>query len=131
MTIVKQDQKILLLLSTDQLFKMNTPHLKESAYPVLDKIVSFLRNYPQENIHISGNTDLIGKNFKFNNISLSLQQAQQIAGYFWALGIHKGPTQGELTYSGDDAKYPIATNKKPAGMAMNRRIQITIYPKQK
>lgn len=125
--IVMQD-RIIILIPSDILFEPSTAVLLPSSTQALNAVVEYLKKYPNENIHISGNTDPIGS--RQQNAKLSTAQAMQVAGYFWSHGIQKGPAYRHLSFSGNGAKDPIATNQNMTGMGMNRRIQINIYPNQ-
>jgi outer membrane protein OmpA-like peptidoglycan-associated protein len=121
------NNQIILLLPSDKLFETNTADFTYQGTVMLNTVSAFLKKYPEQNIHISANTSPVNSNLKFQKQSLSLQQAEHVAGFLWAKGLRQGPTGRQLTYSGDDADYPIATNKKFAGMMTNRRVQITVY----
>lgn len=120
--------RLIILIPTPLLFENNSAELKLIAPKILGPIADYLKEYPDANIHISGNASPIIDYSWYDKTRISLQRATKVAGYFWKEGVNKG-CHRKLTFTSNGADYPIATNKKIAGMAENRRIQIVVYPK--
>jgi outer membrane protein OmpA-like peptidoglycan-associated protein len=117
---------IIVLIPTDKLFEPSSVHMLPSAPSILKSVTSYLRRYPDDNIQIAGHTDLIATNSHANNVALSLAQAKRVYDSLRTYGLPLRSDVRQITYSGHGASEPIASNDTIAGMAANRRIQITL-----
>lgn len=101
-------------------FASGSSILPESA----DKDITALTEFMNENtaaiITIIGHTDSTGK--KAKNQVLSEDRAKALG----ARLVHNGIAPERIKTSGKGLSEPIASNKKPAGRAQNRRIEIQI-----
>jgi outer membrane protein OmpA-like peptidoglycan-associated protein len=61
-------------------FKTNSADITKASYPVLDKVVQVLTDYPDIRIEISGHTDNVGK--ADHNKELSQKRADAVKQYF-------------------------------------------------
>lgn len=91
-------------------------------YPVLDRLVVSLREYPDSLIQITGHTDNVGS-FPTNQ-QLSRGRARAVAMY---IGQH-GIALDRLEIDGKGSARPIADNATAEGRAQNRRVEINIVP---
>ncbi len=101
-------------------FESGKDIIKRSSYDDLDRIVSIMKQYPYVKFSIDGYTDNTGK--ASANLALSQRRADAVKKYF----IDKGINAARLKATGHGIANPIATNKTPAGRALNRRVEITI-----
>jgi outer membrane protein OmpA-like peptidoglycan-associated protein len=123
--------RLIILIPTDVLFEINGAKLRKSVPQVLGPIAELLKKYPDANIHISGNNNPITPEhrlFHDDAPGLSMLQATQIAGYFWEKDVRQGRRQHQVMFGGNGDLAPIAANTNLAGMMLNRRIQIAVYP---
>lgn len=125
--VIPMNQQVVLIIPSDKLFVLGTDKLTYEGKATLNQIVVYLQQVQYSNIHIAGNTDPVFDHTLYHGQDLSLLQAKEVAGYLWDNGVNHHIARRQLTYSGEDADQPIATNSTLEGMKKNRRIQITIY----
>jgi outer membrane protein OmpA-like peptidoglycan-associated protein len=101
-------------------FETGKAILQPESYKVIDELVAFLLRKDDERIELGGHTDNVGKAPK--NLILSQQRAQTVMAYV----ISKGIDPSRVTAKGYGMTKPIATNKTPAGRALNRRTEVKI-----
>jgi len=101
-------------------FDFGKATLQESASPVLDELVSYLKRKEDDKIEIGGHTDNVGK--AESNLKLSLDRANAVREYL----INKGIDPARLTAKGYGMTQPVADNKTEAGRAENRRTEVSI-----
>lgn len=119
--------RLVVLIPTHLIFENNSADFNQNAPIILTPLAKYLHNYPNADIHISGNASPILDHKLFSKIRISTKRATKVAGYLWQEGINKG-CRRKLTFSGNGADYPISTNKVIQGLTENRRIQIVAYP---
>jgi hypothetical protein len=102
-------------------FKTNESTLNSKQTKELDSLVLSVTKNPAAKLLIIGHTDSIGA-FESNR-KLSLNRASSIESYFLEKGIETKRIQKE--YYG--YLFPIASNKKEADRAKNRRTEIIVY----
>jgi outer membrane protein OmpA-like peptidoglycan-associated protein len=83
--------------------------------------MKLLTKFPDVNLEIQSHTD--DTRDEENNINLSQARAQSVVDYL----IRKGIEANRLHAIGFGGKKPIADNKKKAGRAMNRRVELVPY----
>jgi outer membrane protein OmpA-like peptidoglycan-associated protein len=101
-------------------FASNSSVLPASADKDVNALTEFMNENPAATITIIGHTDSTGQ--KAKNQTLSENRAQ-------ALGtrlVQNGIAANRIKTSGKGISEPISSNKKPAGRAQNRRIEIQI-----
>jgi outer membrane protein OmpA-like peptidoglycan-associated protein len=118
--IVQIGANIRVILPTDKCFESNTPIIKESCEPVLQRIAAFLTPYRNVPMTVTGYTDAVMSPAQAQ--WLSHGRAESVVAYLWAHGI---PHQ-QLSAAGRGAACPIAQNDTVVGSAMNRRVEITL-----
>ncbi len=101
-------------------FETGKAALKEESFMELDKVVSFLNEYPEVKIEIGGHTDNVGKPDK--NLTLSDQRAAAVANYI----LSKGISDDRISSKGYGQTKPVAPNTTNANKAKNRRVEFTI-----
>jgi len=121
--VVKEPEKVKLIMKDSVLFDFNSYQLKPEAKEMLRRIAQTLNRNPDTVILVVGYTDSTGK-FDYN-IKLSEKRAEAVKNELVLNGVD--PTR-ILTF-GCGPKHPIAPNNTPEGRALNRRVEILVYPK--
>lgn len=103
------------------IFDYNTASLSKESRPELDRIISFLQEYPTLHIEVGGHTDSIGSSDYNNN--LSMLRAEAVRSYLINSG-HIAPTR--LEAHGYGFSFPIATNTTEEGRNRNRRSEFKV-----
>lgn len=101
-------------------FEFRSSSLQESSRTELDKLVTFLKLYPELKIEIGGHTD--NKGTKQYNKKLSTIRAKAVVDYLIAHGI----AERRLKYKGYGFDKPVASNDTEEGRAKNRRTELQI-----
>ncbi|MBP2283870.1 outer membrane protein OmpA-like peptidoglycan-associated protein [Flavobacterium sp. CG_23.5] len=102
------------------LFDSGKSTFKKQTYPVLQSIVSILKEYPYSRFLIEGHTDSDGSNEM--NQTLSENRAHAVENYL----IENGIAADRLKHTGFGETKPIDTNKTAKGKARNRRTEISL-----
>jgi len=97
--------------------------LLNKSFPILDRLVEYLKTKPSVRILISGHTDNVG--IKEYNIELSLKRANAVVDYL----VDKGTARERLQSIGFSSNNPIGSNDTEYGRQQNRRIEIKIVDK--
>ena len=121
--VVKEPEKVKLIMKDSVLFDFNSYQLKPEAKEMLRRIAQTLNRNPDTVILVVGYTDSTGK-FDYN-VKLSEKRAEAVKNELVLNGVD--PTR-ILTF-GCGPKHPIAPNNTPEGRALNRRVEILVYPK--
>jgi len=121
--VVKEPEKVKLIMKDSVLFDFNSYRLKPEAKEMLRRIAQTLNRNPDTVILVVGYTDSTGK-FDYN-VKLSEKRAEAVKNELVLNGVD--PTR-ILTF-GCGPKHPIAPNNTPEGRALNRRVEILVYPK--
>lgn len=85
---------------------------------VLDELVKVLVEYPDVKLEVQGHTDNVGD--RNANIDLSKARADSVRKYL----LGKGIAEARITAVGYGPDKPVADNKKAAGKAKNRRVEL-------
>lgn len=102
-------------------FDTNKSNLKPDFLPLLARQATVLRShFGSLDIHVCGHTDSMGA--KDHNLVLSLQRAQSVADDLVGRGLPKE----RLKIQGFGPQYPVASNDKEDGRAMNRRTEVIL-----
>lgn len=116
----KTTDRGLVLTLGNVLFATGKAELKSGATNALDKLVSFLNQYPDRNAIIEGHTDNVGTSL--SNQALSQRRAESVQSYLLQHGIGSQ----RLAASGMGEDEPIAENESETGRQQNRRVEIII-----
>ncbi len=110
----------LVLTLGDLLFGFDSAELKAGNTSNLDRLVTFLKEYPERNAVIEGHTDNVGN--ETYNRELSQQRAEAVRSYL----VQQGIGAERLTAVGLGQSQPVASNDSEAGRQSNRRVEIII-----
>lgn len=110
----------LVLTLGDVLFTTGSAELQGGASNRLNKLVTFLNEYPERLVLIEGHTDSMGTS-EYNQ-GLSQRRSESVKYYLTQQGI---ATQ-RLSTSGMGEDQPVASNDSAAGRLQNRRVEIII-----
>ncbi|TCK04659.1 OmpA family protein [Phorcysia thermohydrogeniphila] len=121
--VVKEPEKVRVVLKNSLLFDFNSYELKPSAKETLRRVASTLTAHPDTVIVIAGFTDSTGS-FSYN-VGLSEKRAEAVKNELVLNGVD--PTR--ILVFGCGPKKPIAPNNTEEGRALNRRVEILVYPK--
>ncbi|SMP11807.1 Outer membrane protein OmpA [Desulfurobacterium pacificum] len=121
--VVKEPDKVRVIFKNSVLFDFDSYTLKPEAKETLRRIAETLRQNPDNVIVIAGFTDSTG-DFNYN-VELSTKRAEAVRKFLILNGVD--PTR--ILVFGCGPKCPIAPNNTPEGRALNRRVEIMVYPK--
>lgn len=116
----RDSERGLVLTLGDILFEVGKSELKSGAELTLQKVASFLQEYPDRNIVVEGFTDSTGS--ADYNAMLSEQRALAVKDTLTGMGV--SPDRVEIRGYGED--YPVASNDTAAGRLQNRRVEIIV-----
>jgi outer membrane protein OmpA-like peptidoglycan-associated protein len=104
----------------DVLFEFDRAELLPGAYRTIDKLVAFLKKYPNRNVLIEGHTDSIGT--ADYNLDLSQRRADSVR----VALVEREISLSRISTKGYGKTYPVASNDTEAGRQRNRRVEIVI-----
>lgn len=106
-------------------FLANSAELAETEKGKLREIAQILQSISKRRVLVSGHTALAGT--VQDQLKTSLERAQSVASYLVFLGARR---PDEIFVQGYGSERPVADNETPQGMALNRRVEITILEDQ-
>jgi OOP family OmpA-OmpF porin len=104
----------------DLQFEINQNTVQRESEEKLDKVVTFMRKYPDTTAVIEGHTDEVGTGA--DNLRLSQTRADNVVAYLAGRDI----VRSRLKAVGYGATRPIGDNRTEAGKRLNRRINAVI-----
>lgn len=116
----KQTERGLVVTLGHLLFANGSSTLRRNADTSLNKLVTFMKQYPEQSALIEGHTDNVGSN-EMNHI---LSQGRADAVKQWLMT--NGVASNRLDASGKGELTPIASNDDETGRQQNRRVEIVI-----
>jgi outer membrane protein OmpA-like peptidoglycan-associated protein len=116
----QQTERGLVLTLGDVLFDTAQATLKAGADRTLDRLASFMTEYPQRQVAIEGHTDSRGSD-EYNR-DLSKRRADSVRDAL----VERGVQAQRIRSVGLGEAYPVAGNDTPGGMQQNRRVEIVI-----
>ena len=119
-TVRISDEGIVISLENIQ-FAPDSAVLLSSEMAKLDIIADILMRFPDRDILVTGHTALAGT--AAGRLQLSRERAAAVANYLIRNNVR---SSDRVIIRGYGAERPIADNRTPAGMARNRRVEITI-----
>jgi len=121
--VIQRDRDIIRLVIPGQaMFEKNSVRLNPNVMASLDSIAQVLSEYSKTLVAVEGFTDNSG--VPDYNQHLSEQRALSAGSYL----AKKGVDTERLIIVGYGDQRPLANNSTEAGRAMNRRIELTLYP---
>lgn len=108
---------------SDYLFAVGSANLNAGAFDEITRVSRVLNQYPDTNIQVAGHTDSTGS--EQSNKTLSESRAENVKNALVGQGVH--PNRISTLGFGESA--PIADNSTEAGRQLNRRVVITIKPR--
>jgi len=119
--VIKEDVKKRLNFAARGIqFESGKATLKPTSNPLLDEVVSILKEYTDYNLVISGHTDNVGGDDM--NMTLSQERVDAVKAYL----LSKGVSPARLTATGYGETKPIATNDTEVGRSQNRRVELEL-----
>ena len=116
----KKTDRGMVVTMGDVLFDTNRADLKSGSLRNMDKLVVFLKAYPQRHAMIEGFTDSVGS--EGSNQSLSARRADAVR----AALVSQGVGSERLATKGYGEAFPVAGNDNASGRQMNRRVEIVL-----
>lgn len=120
----RQTERGLVLTLGDVLFDFDQANLKPGAGRVVERLRTFLSEYPERKVMIEGFTDSVGPD-EYNQ-SLSQRRAVSLQEAL----VQQGISPGRIDIRGYGEQYPVASNDSPAGRQQNRRVEIIVSDKE-
>jgi outer membrane protein OmpA-like peptidoglycan-associated protein len=116
----QQTDRGLVITLGDVLFDTGRARLRPGAAQNLQRLGSFLKEYPQRKALIEGHTDSVGG--EQMNQALSGQRAETVMGALLAMGV----ARGQVAAQGYGETSPVADNDSATGRQANRRVEIVL-----
>ena len=116
----KPTDRGLVLTLGDVLFASGSAEIQSGGNSNLNKLVNFLKQYPDRNVQIEGHTDNVGS--AEYNLALSQRRADSVRRYL----IQQGIDSRRLLATGVGMGRPVASNDTATGRQQNRRVEIII-----
>jgi outer membrane protein OmpA-like peptidoglycan-associated protein len=111
----------------DVLFDFNKAELKAGASKMLEEFFRKNDEKPSiDSIYIEGHTDSIGSDTK--NLLLSQQRSKSVKNWIISNNV---VVEDKISIHAFGKQRPVASNKTPAGRALNRRVEIIVFRKEK
>ncbi len=125
-TIDDSNQYVMISLSGGVLFDSGSAEIRSGAKPILSRVGTILKHYPDRMIKIEGHTDSVPiHSAEFpSNRWLSTARATKVLEFFVD---SKGMSEINMEASGRGDVDPVAENTTAKGRAKNRRVEIKIY----
>ena len=125
MRVTPRQQRIDTLIIPDIYFATARYELTQKSHALLDSFVNKLNSYRVDSVVVGGHTDNVGS-LAYNE-TLSLNRATSVKEY---LANNMADKKALLTARGYAFRFPVASNKTPAGRQQNRRVEIYVYRKE-
>ena len=110
-----------IMFRDDMMFATNQATPTQSAIEKIQKVNSVLEKYPKTLVQVVGHTDSRGS-YEYNK-NLSEQRATNVGNQIFNSGI-----QNDIFSKGCSYDKPVAPNTSESNMALNRRVEIYLYP---
>jgi outer membrane protein OmpA-like peptidoglycan-associated protein len=116
----KKTDRGMVITIGDVLFDTGRADLKEGGRRNMEKLVGFLKEYPERKAVIEGFTDSVGSDA--SNQSLSGRRAEAVRSALLGMGVGAE----RISAMGYGESYPVAGNDSAGGRQMNRRVEIVL-----
>jgi len=107
----------------NMMFETNSDYPTPSAAAKIARVGDILKKYPQTIVQVVGHTDNRGS-YAYN-LDLSQRRARNVANMIKSSGIPNQVYAKGCSYS-----KPLVPNTTPENMALNRRVELYLYPNQ-
>jgi outer membrane protein OmpA-like peptidoglycan-associated protein len=121
-SVERDGDNINLIMPSNITFETGGSTLSSSFFAVMDSVVLVVQEFEKTIIVSAGHTDSQGSDSY--NQSLSEQRANTVSAYLR----HKGVVEARLETIGFGEKQPVADNGTAEGRALNRRVEISLFP---
>ncbi len=121
--VSKRENYVQITFRDKMMFETNSDYPTPSASAKIAKVGSILQKYPQTIVQVVGHTDNRGS-YQYN-LDLSQRRAKSVANMIKASGV-----TNQVFAKGCSYNKSIVPNTTPANMALNRRVEIYLYPNQ-
>jgi outer membrane protein OmpA-like peptidoglycan-associated protein len=116
----KKTDRGLVITIGDVLFDTDQSELKTGGLRNIERLGSFLKEFPQRKAMIEGHTDSVGSDS--HNLGLSGRRADAVRMALVGMGVGSG----QLLSQGYGEMHPVAGNDSAGGRQMNRRVEIVL-----
>lgn len=114
----QQTERGMVLTLSGVLFETGKTTLKPGATPTLDRVASYMAQFPKTLLIVEGHTDSTGS--RETNQELSALRAQAVADALVARGVPRD----RIDMVGRGPDMPVASNSTPEGRQQNRRVEM-------
>lgn len=122
--VQRDGDNIRLIMPNNITFGTDRYDLKDSFAEVLNSVVLVLNKYPDTNLAVVGHTDSTGADSY--NMELSQRRASTVASFLMSQQVDSS----RISTRGAGETQPVASNDTNEGRAQNRRVELSIVPKQ-
>ena len=117
------DNYVKIMFRDAMMFETNSANPTASASAKIAKINSVLQKYPNTLVQVVGHTDSKGSHSY--NATLSEKRASNVGNIIYNSG-----AQNQIFSRGCSFDKPVAPNDNSTNMALNRRVEVYLYPNQ-
>ncbi len=119
--VSKRDNFVQITFRDNMMFPTDSATPTPSASALISRVSNILNQYPQTIVQVAGFTDNRGS--YSHNLTLSQNRARTVANTIKRSGI-----QNRVFAKGCSYNKAIVPNTTPANMALNRRVELYLYP---
>jgi outer membrane protein OmpA-like peptidoglycan-associated protein/tetratricopeptide (TPR) repeat protein len=123
-TVVEKVEETQSIVLNNVFFDFDKATLRPESDPELEKVYTFLSQYPELKVELSGHTDARGSD-KYNE-KLSKKRAQAVVAYM----INKGIDKNRLVAKGYGESKPLESNDTDEGRQINRRTELKVIDQE-
>jgi len=121
--VSKRDNYVEITFRDKMMFETDKDYPTPSAAAKIARVSDILRKYPQTIVQVVGHTDNRGS-YQYN-LDLSQRRARNVANMLKSSGI-----PNRVYAKGCSFSKPLVPNTTPQNMALNRRVEIYLYPNE-
>lgn len=121
-SVTRNGDYIILNMPSNITFATDQDAVSTQFYPTLNSVALVVQKYNRTLIDVYGHTDSTGSDA--HNLDLSQRRALSVASYLNAQGVDNR----RFSIVGYGKTRPIASNATPEGRALNRRVEIQLFP---
>ncbi len=116
----KKTERGMVITIGDVLFETDRAQLRAGGMRNVEKLVAFLKQYPQRKALVEGFTDSTGSSS--HNMELSGRRADAVRTALVDMGVGRG----RIATQGYGESFPVAGNDSSGGRQLNRRVEIVL-----